>query len=57
MEKEEKIEEEREITGCAFFREHKWTTAEIITNIAMFVDQLGWVKGLILKHVGKKLWV
>ena len=37
------VEPEPEVTGCAFFKKHRWTTAEIITNIAMFVYQLGWV--------------
>ena len=30
--------------GCDYFRNHKWTKAEILTNIALLSDQLGWVR-------------
>ena len=33
------------ITGCIYCKHHKWTRGEIITNIAMFCDQFGEVKG------------
>ncbi len=33
-------------TGCAYFRNHTWTKAEVLTNIALFGDQLGWVSSL-----------
>ncbi len=35
-------------TGCAYFRNHTWTWAEISTNIALFGDQLGWVSRILI---------